>query len=249
MHRWAVALPLDSAEAAAGLRLEHGIEVLEISDAVWLRIDADDERLETLLRRLPGGRRFEILPDLQLRPIESRLPLGHLPRGTWQKIRTWAKVELPRAAVPAQAPTRMALSLVRSETENLVNVLLTGLRDWVEYGVAAPQIRLERLRFAVAADGRAVIHGTPLPSLEGERYSEADGVALPCGWTWSPAIDSPTLRTLWGLDADDLALVRPGRTWEHIRGEQFVRATRGAIRESSPLASASGQIADRPPKI
>jgi hypothetical protein len=243
----AVCLPLDGAAAAAALRLEQGIDVLETADALWLRIDADDERAEMLLRRLPGGRRYEILPDQQLRPLESRLPLGHLPRGTWQKIRSWEQVELPRAALPAQPPPRMPLSLTRTGIESPANVLLTGVGEWTSYGLTAPQIRLDCLRFAASADGQVVIHGSPLPPLPGARFSESGGIALPCGWAWSPDVDSQTLRALWNLETDDLALVLPDGAWHHIRGDQFVRATRGAIRESSPLAPASGRFKERLP--
>lgn len=228
--RWALCLPPDMAESAAGLRLEPGIDALESSDAVWLRLEGDDERMQTLLQRLPGGRRFEILGDRQLRPAGSRLPQGHLPQGIWQKLRAWAGIELPRAALPAQPPERHTLALIRGGAELAANVVLTDISTWRNYALTAPQIRLDRLRFAASPNGYVVVHGNPLPPIAGTLFSEAGGIATPCGWNWSPEIDSQTLQTLWGLNRHDLALVRTDQTWDLIRSDQFVRATRSGVR-------------------
>src|SRR5262249_44674594 len=106
------------------------------------------------------------------------------------------------------------------------NVLVIPLYRWLTYGTGAPQMRLDRRGFAVSSDERVIVHGSPLPPLQGERFYEGAGVALPCGWGWSPAIEPELLQRAWKLGPRDLALVRPDGTWEHIRGEQFVRATR-----------------------
>jgi hypothetical protein len=230
---WAVRLPIDSARAAAGVRLEPQIEVLETSDAIWLRGDSADERLNRLLWQLPGARRFDVLPGGELRPLGSRLPSGQLPTGAWARLKTWAQIELPTAAFAAVASTRAPLTLVRCPGEGEANVLLTTLSAWAAYGDTAPQVRLARLRFAVSAEGAVVVHGQPLPPLPGERYCERSGVAVPCGWGWSPAVEPELLRDAWKLRPHDLALVSTDGTWDHLRGDQFVRATRSAIRETA----------------
>jgi hypothetical protein len=294
MSGWAASLSPDAARSAAALRLEPGIEVLELPGALWLRGEAADERLESLLVKLPGARRYTVLTDGQLRPVGSRLPQGRLPAGNWQKIKDWAAVELPVPALAARTPEPVPLRIVRPTTPNITsppqatgfipvvpgskatapeiravtlskigadggqlaesnvagwerapaginpaarfgdaNILIIPLDAWVTYGTDAPQVRLNRLRFAVSSDERVIVQGSPLPPLPGERFYERAGVALPCGWGWSPAIEPDLLRTAWKLGPHDLALVRPDGSWEHIRGEQFVRATRSAIRQSA----------------
>jgi len=231
---WAVSLPLASARGAAELRLEPGIEVLETADAVWLRGRSADERLEMLLRRLPNASRLEVLATGELRPIASRLPHGKLPDGTWTSIKVWAKPALPSAAFAARCDERVPLRIVRTNHESgEANVLLTLIGDWLAYGETAPQIRLDRLRFAVSSDDRVVLHGLPLPPLRGERFYEREGIALPCGWNWSPAVELAAISQSWALSSDDLALVWPDNVWERIDGDQFMHATRSAIRRSA----------------
>lgn len=230
---WAVWLPVEGAPSAAGLRLEPGVEVLELPDAIWLRGSSTDERIQKLLLQLPGACRFDVFPGGELRPAGSRLPSGRLPAGAWTRLKDWIEVELPAAAFAAGDPVRTPLQWVRVPGAGDANVLLATLADWATYGDTAPQIRLKPLRFAVAADGRVVVQGHPLPPLPGERYYERAGVAVPCGWGWSPAVEPELFRDTWKLQPQDLALVSADGSWERIRADQFVRATRSAIRESS----------------
>lgn len=242
---WAVCLPVDGAHAAAGLRLEPRIEVLETPDSIWLCGDSADGRMERLLWQLPGAKRFDVLPGGELRPVGSRLPSGRLPAGDWTRLNTWAQVELPTAAFAAMSSPQAPLQLVRSAGEIEANVLLTTLADWTAYGDTAPQIRLERLRFAVSAEGKVIVHGQPLPPLPGERYCEQAGVAVPCGRSWSPAVEPELLRDAWKLESQDLAFVSTDGTWDHLRGDQFVRATRSAIRETAAEATSTSNKKSR----
>jgi hypothetical protein len=232
---WAVCLPNESALAAAGLRLERAVEVLETPAAIWLRGSEVSDRLNKLLWQLPGALRFDVLPGGELQPVGSRLPGGRLPAGSWVAIRTWAQIELPPAEFAGEASHRVALQLVRTAGEHDANVLLLALADWEAYGVSAPQIRLNQWRFAVSAKGMVIVHGRPLPPLPGERFFEQSGIALPCGWGWLPSIEAGSLATVWRLKPNDLALVSVDGSWQRIRADQFAKATRSAIRETHAM--------------
>jgi hypothetical protein len=236
--RWAVRLRVADSSSAALLRLEPEIEALESADALWLRGPASNERIDILLRQLPDAARFEVLADGQLRPEGKRLPQGRLPQGPWTLLPTLATVELPVATLAALSPERMEFRCVRIATIEEANVLLTSLSDWQAFGYSAPQVRLQKLTFAVSSDGRVIVRGTPLPPIAGERYYERDGIALACGWGWPNWLDNGTVRATPGIDADDLALFSPAGTWEAIAGDQFVRSTRTAIRMSGNMESA-----------
>lgn len=233
MTRWAVQLPKDQSYAAADLRLEAGIEVLERDDSIWLRGEAADERLHRLLLQLPDARRFEVLAGDELRPVDSRLPKGRLPQGSWTKLKSWATVALPPAALAAQFSARVPLQLVRIADDMAANVLLTNMDDWLNFATSTSQLRLAPLRFAASHDGRVVVQGSPLPPLPGTRVYEQAAVAVPCGWGWSPRVDHETLRESWNVGKHDLALVNTDGSWEHIREDQFVQASRSAVRESA----------------
>jgi hypothetical protein len=124
------------------------------------------------------------------------------------------------------------------------SLLLSRFDLWAAYAIEAPQIRLNPWRFAVAADGRVAVHVQPqakrvanlssaLPPLPGRRWVEQDGVAIPAGWSWTPAVDAALLREVFGLAEGDVALWHADGTWERIAAEEFVRATRAAVRATA----------------
>jgi len=235
------------------LRLEPGIEVLEREEGLWLRGPECDERRDSRLRTLPGAQRFAVLPDGQLQPVGKRLPHGRLPGGIWQSIRTWAGVELPVAKMAAQSAPSIEIKLERTTnvtpsapaaferpghcSRNFTDhpesdCLVTTRVQWLTWGECAPQVRLERLAFAAASDGRVLVRGNPLPPLPGDRFYERAGLAVPCGWGWPEWLDAALVREVLDLPEGDLALFSPDGSWELIPADQFVRATRSAVRLS-----------------
>jgi hypothetical protein len=227
---WAVRLAQADAAAAERLRCVAGIEVCQHGEHVWLRVSAVEKELERTLRTLPGGVRYSILPDGQLLAVGARVPKGQLPPGPWTPLARWLAVELPQAALPGEIEARVPLSLVRGGQIEEPDALLTARESWVRYVVEAPQVRLDRLRFAAAADDRVFVHGKPLPPLAGQRCVVRGGVAVPTGWTWLPPVAPDVLRELLGLDGDDVAILRPDGAWERIESGEFVRAARAALR-------------------
>ncbi|HEY2253603.1 MAG TPA: hypothetical protein VGH74_21155, partial [Planctomycetaceae bacterium] len=204
----------------------------ESAGSLWLRGNASDERIELLLRKIPDAQRFEVLADGQLRPEGKRLPQGRLPQGAWVSLKSLIPVELPVATLAARLTERVSFRCRRVSSMHDANVLLTNLHDWQAYGRNAPQVRLQALTFALSSDNRVVVRGTPLPPIAGDRFYERGGMALACGWGWPRWLDDETARAALNISANDLALVSPAGTWETIPADQFVRATRSAIRLS-----------------
>jgi hypothetical protein len=233
MKPWAACLPMQDARAAGSLRLVSGIDACEHQRRLWLRGTSLDERLELQLRALPGAERFLLLADGQLVPPEARVPRGRLPPGPWARLDDWLSVELPGTVWPGLAASREPFKLVRSDQEEEASVLLLHFDDWHDYCVSAPQARLDCWHFAVCADGRVVVCGQPLPPLSGLRGTARDGVAVPAGWSFEPPIDRAVLQLRLGLAAGDVALFSPDGTWEWLRRDDFVRATRSAVRASA----------------
>lgn len=231
--RWAVSLALQDARHASALRLCPGVEVCVTDAGVWLRGDGSDEALHHRLRLLPGARRFVVLPDLQLQAVGTLAPKGYLPAGPWQPLRDWSQPQPPAIGQPGATPSTVQLRLVRCHEPAEPTLLLASWKDWSQYATTAPQVRLQCLAFALADDHRLLLRGSPLPPLKGERWVERAGIAVPAGWTWSPAVDALVVRQLLELEAHDLAVLHAGGVWERVAAGDFVRATRSAARNTA----------------
>lgn len=232
--KWAWAAKLDAAlaPAAAALRMRPGIEVCESGGAVWLRGREADEALELELRRLPGAERFEVVEGGRVRAVGKRVPCGRLPEAGWGPVAAWA-VPGPQPAARAAALTqRVNVRIVRAAEEAPANLLRLPMEVFAAWAEGASTARLRPLAFAVSGSGEALVRGVPPPSLPGRRYAEREGIALPCGWTWEPAVPPAVLRARVELAAGDLALFEEDGGWEKVPAAAFVRATRSAVRGS-----------------
>ena len=237
---WTIRLP----QAQAGLlsRLFHipAIRVCEVADSVWVRGDTLDEACDLTLRSIAAADFFWIEPDgEQLRERAARVPTSRLPGVDWQPLHQFVQLERPASVWPGELSgvvPRVALELMPSLDVSEPNVLLTTQTAWTEYAVTAPQVRLDRWRFALASDARALIRGEPLPPLPGERFVEREGIAVLAGWTWFPSVDVAVVRDVFSLGTNDVALWWPSDACEILRSEQFVAATRSAVRSSQNVS-------------
>lgn len=231
-QHWAVRIDRRDAAALGRIREAPGIRVCAVETSLWIQGEEFDEALQRALRGLPGAYRFHVLPDGQLRPWNGRVPVGKLPDGSWRPLGEWLQVELPAPALAARVPGDVSLELVRNSDVRKPDLLLTRMDDWTAYALHAPQIRLDRWRFAVCEDGRVLIAGQPLPPLPGTRFVDHGGVAAPVGWYWSPPVEAAVLCEVLLLNPGDVALLDVDGSAEHVAGDEFVRAGRSAVRKS-----------------
>lgn len=227
---WAAAIPLDQALGAAPLRKQSDVEVCVADDLLWLRGSSWTDTLDRDLRKVLGAERFHCLENNQTARWGCTLASGLLPQGPWTPLIQWLQPIAPPTILPAKIAQRAPLRLVRSSAERAADLLVVDFPVWREYAVSAPQIRLNLLSFAVSGDFRALVRGIPLPPLPGARYAEMKGVAVPLGWSWSPAIDAEIVRQVLGLAEHDIALITLEGVCEIVSSDDFVRATRSAVR-------------------
>ena len=236
---WVLVAPRESAAALARVRPTTGLEILEQADSLWLRGGRRCDELDRQLRLVPGGRRLCVLADGQTVPAGKLVPLGRLPEGAWLPLAEWLEVALPAAvAAPAQRITPQPLRLVPAGQMREPTLLETSLAEWCRYVETAPQWRIDCWTFAATADGRVIVRGLPLPPLPGVQWVVEEGVAVPAGYEWSPAVDALTLQQALGLAAGELALLRPDGSWDRIADDDWTRASRSAARATRERLSA-----------
>lgn len=228
--RFALSLPLADAALLGPLRRWPAVEVSRADDSVWLRAASLQDEQWEYCRRLPGVDRYEVLEDGQLLPAGKLVPRGVLPAGPWEPLAAWLRVELPSSDTSLAAAPRMALKLIRSSEPRAATWLLTDMNEWRCYASTAPQARLARWTFAADAAGNVIVRGTPLPPLRGTQYVEENGIAVPAGWTWSPAVDAAVVRTSLQMEPGACALWQTDGSWQKITADDWVRATRSAVR-------------------
>ena len=233
MSNYRVAVIPGNRAASLGMLRHHDeIDVATERDRIWVRVMRLHEDVERSLRNLPCAEHFDVSADGQLFPVGKRVPVGRLSILEWKSIASFARPSLPRPSLAGRRSAACGLTLRRSSIVQCPNVLVTDLSALVGYGCAAAEVRLNRWRFAVCADQRALVWGDPLPSLPGERYVERDGVAVPAGWQITPALESGVLAQVIGVGPGELVLFRPDAAVERIDRNDFVRATRSALRAS-----------------
>lgn len=233
---WAACVAADQLLGLRRLRRQPGVQILEADGAVWIRGDLLDEQGERLLRMLAPSRRFEVTAGEQLIPHGSRVPAGKLPQGRWVDVADWMPLSLAQpAGLPASIPALVQIRCIRCDHLRPASVLLTRFDSWFEYGTAASRCRLGRWSFAVDADGRALVRGEPVPPIPGTMFVEEHGVAVQAGWRWDPPVSASVVRQVMGLAARDLALLHCNGEWERIEEDQFVRATRSALRNTREM--------------
>lgn len=213
------------------VRHRQELEVCEAEDFVWVRTADPPEELQRELAALPVMH-FTVLDDRQLIERGRAVPRGYLPQAEWLPLADWMEVDLDvpaYGATPSQVPVRT----VRSRHVEEATVLLARFADWHSYAASAPQVRLDRLAFAVSDSGWTAIRGRPLPPIRGVRFVEHSGVGIQAGWRWQPAVAAEVLASAMRIARGDVALIHADGRWDHLSECDFVQASRAAVRCSA----------------
>lgn len=217
-------------ELIGSLTLNREICVCIDDQSLWLLGAGLDDQISGTLRSLPDCERFLVLEDGQLVGWDESVPRLRLPTQPWQTLSEWLSIALPIPVFAGVIEHKISLRLVRTDVPVEANLLRTSWQIWRDYASDAPQIRLNRLSFAVSADREVLISGFPLPPVPGQRLVEVDRVAIPAGFRTEPSMDSASIRKLLRLLPEESAVYREDGAVEVVPGAAFVLATRSAVR-------------------
>ena len=224
---------LSAADREALGRVRHlpGLQAAEAAGQLWLRGLPATGELPPPVRGLPAVATYGLDAEGRLFADGQRTPTARLPAGlAWQPIAAFVPLELPTAALPAQGAPAYQVQLVPSTRAEAGVALLTTLAAWHAYAEAAPEIRLRNLLFAVAADARVLLLGTPLPPLPGQELWLHAGLLLPAGFDFAAPLIAPLLRQKLQTAADDVLLFAADGSWERLPATAILPVTRSAVR-------------------
>jgi hypothetical protein len=218
--------------ALGSVRAVPGLQVAVGENLLWLR-GLPASELPLAVRALPATATYILDEQNRLFPIGHLTPTGRLPALAWQPIREFLPLEIPTAALPAQAAPSYRVRLVPSARAEAGAALLTTLDAWLAYAESAPEIRLRGLRFAVSAEARVLLLGTPLPPIAGQEQWLTEGLLLPAGFDFEAPFLAPLLARQLNIAGEDLLLFAADGSWERVPQAQLLPATRGAVRRTA----------------
>ncbi len=235
MTAWTARVPLLHRNALAALRNEPGLMACEDDQHCWIRpgvatAELKDE-LSKRLRLLAVAELLHVTQEQTVIPWGKRVPTGHLPAGPWTPLSELFTPQVPTARLAARPPVPAALTFVPWEDVVTPTLLRLPLAEWRAFAITAPNVRLARWEFAANQQGDVLVRGTPLPPLPGRHYWEADGLLVPCGWHWSPAVSADIVRHLLKLEPGTFALADCATaTWDILSADGFIPARRQNVR-------------------
>jgi hypothetical protein len=220
------------AASLAPHRTRQGWEAAEGADGLWLRCPETPASRQATAA-LPCFGRYRQDAGGGLIPDRGTLPSAPAPAGPWQPLREYLAIKPLPARLPGRTAAAVPLALERSSREvpaEALLVSLTALKAWAE---GASRLRLARLAFAAAADGRALVTGTPLPPVPGQACYRDDGLVLPCGWSLAAPLRAAWVRQALAPAPGALVLIDPQAHVEIISQEAFVPLTLAALRRTA----------------
>ncbi len=174
-----------------------------------------------------------------LTPLDGCVPVAQAPAGPWMPLAEILPVQSAVPGFPGRTRQRVEVALVRAGREQPAQALLLPLAELLPWVEQAPRIRLERLQFAAAADGRAFVKGTPLPPVAGTAFYFAGAMALPCGWEFAPHLWHGWVEKALAVPSGCMALVHSDARIELIGAEGFAPLTLAAVRRTLAAAPPS----------
>lgn len=223
-------LPADSPARLGPYRTQSGWEVCEENQTLWLRLPMEAAEA---VAALPCLARYRVDARQRLIPLHGSLPTGLLPVGPWQSVEAFLTIAAPAAVLPGRQQEKLEITLTRSSCETEPTALLASLADLAVWVDKASRLRLGRLSFAAAADGRVFVRGTPLPSVPGTSWYFQGNLALPAGWEFAPPLRPAWVERALLPAPGSIALVEPHGHVELIGQEGFAPLTLAALRRTT----------------
>jgi MoxR-vWA-beta-propeller ternary system domain bpX2 len=223
-------LSRNDAHTLGAVRCMPGLQAAINNDEIWLRGIPVAVKPPLALLQLPVKHTYILGEDGLLFHPGGLTPVDTLKEMDWQPLLSFVKTVAPVAAMPGRVEAGVPVKLVPAAAAHEGDAMVMPLELWQQYAETAPAVRLQRLRFAVSENGEALIMGTPLPPLPGSEYWLRNGILLPCGYDFEIPLIASFLNKKYNAAGKAFILFTADNSLQVIDGNNFVQATRSAIR-------------------
>lgn len=214
------------------VRVIPGLKAAEAGSHIWLRGIPAEEKWDLRLRSLPAVHTYELRGAGLLFEAGANTPVATLPDLAWQELPAFLPVESPTSALPGVVETLYPVLLKPAGQEAESSAMIVPLADLKQYAEHAPAVRLEHLRYAVAANGTALVLGTPLLPLPGKIYWQRGQLLIPAGHDFDPPIVGALVEAEASPLKDALVLFAENGQWERIEHAFIQSLSRSGVRHS-----------------
>jgi len=228
-----ITIALKDRKLLGNIRTFPGLSVRDVDDIIYVRGITDNPSIR--IKKLPTLNTYTLSKSGELFPIGKSTPVAVLKDLEWIPLQEYIEVAPPVSALPGATDRKYSMALVPSDSERIGTAILTTLDNWKNYAESAPDIRLEKLSFAVSEHKKVVIMGTPLPALPGKEFWASERFLIPCGFDFEfPLLKELFQKKITQTNSGRILLSTDGHI-EIIPDYNFVKATRSAIRLTKGL--------------
>ena len=207
MKRYA-AIPLDFAHACGKIRANKDVDAAIDNQQLWLRFDHQQQELLKALRKVPYCSFYLLSDKKQLIEEGKRVPSQSLNIKHWAPLDEFFKLNPQISQKATFKPEPLSLSLIRSDSEQSINLMLCQFDAVYDYCQTASAIRLEQMRFACSKEKQVILWGQPQLPIKGQCYWENELVAIPAGYKLNYTLNTKTVREIYNAKGNELLLIR-----------------------------------------
>ena len=234
MREIVIVLSATHAASLGSIRTFPGLLAAVDNEHIWVR-GIPTGKPDPKIIQLPAEQTYFMDEEEHLFPQGTHTPTAKLPALEWQPLLSFIKVILPVSALPAVMEKPQLVKLARHSHMVESTALLTTLEAWEEYATHAPLIRLQHLYFAVSEHYEVLIVGAPLVPLPGKAFTLKNNILIPVGYDFDPPAIAELVSAELNPDNDGILLFHESGSWEKIRMDYFVPATRSAVRLTNSI--------------
>ena len=195
------------------IRHWENVKIAFTDTAIWLKDFSLEQINMADLQQIPHLVSYEVKDNL-LFLSGSLLPTKKVPSALlWSPIRRALPVELPGLNHNFFGINeKVAVQIVKSETEKEASALLTSIETAKEYIETAPEVRLKNLEWTVLED-KVLLFGTPLLPIKGVAFWKNKNAFLPAGYDYELPLLAAIIEKKINADGQNYMLWQSDSSW------------------------------------